>query len=128
MKVMIGIDPHKASHTAVALDGAGDQLSSVKVRATSRQVDHLINWAEGFEKRTWPLNPQVVRAICSPTSWWLEGKCFSMRVLEAHQHGQPDMRRECDRRFRRRCSPQVCAGPVGEFSGPIGVASSRGPQ
>ena len=55
MNVMIGIDPHKASHTAVALDGAEDQLSSVKVRATSRQVDQLINWAECFEKRTWAI-------------------------------------------------------------------------
>ena len=55
MNVMIGIDPHKASHTAVALDGAEDQLSSVKVRATSRQVDQLISWAECFEKRTWAM-------------------------------------------------------------------------
>ena len=55
MNVMIGIDPHKASHTAVALDGAEDQLSCVKVRATSRQVDQLINWAECFEKRTWAI-------------------------------------------------------------------------
>jgi hypothetical protein len=55
MKVMIGIGPHKASHTAVALDGAEDQLSSVKVRATSRQVDQLISWAECFEKRTWTI-------------------------------------------------------------------------
>ena len=55
MNVMIGIDPHKASHTAVALDGAEDQLSSVKVRATSRQVDQLHNWAECFEKRTWAI-------------------------------------------------------------------------
>ena len=37
MNVMIGIDPHMASHTAVARDGAEDQLSSVKVRATSRK-------------------------------------------------------------------------------------------
>ena len=42
MKVMIGIDPHKASHTAVAIDGDEDQLSSVKVRATGRQVDQLM--------------------------------------------------------------------------------------
>ena len=55
MNVMIGIDPHKASHTAVALDGAEDQLSSVKVRATSRQVEQLISWAECFEKRTWAI-------------------------------------------------------------------------
>ena len=52
MNVMIGIDPHKASHTAVAIDGDEDQLSSVKVRATHRQVDQLMSWAEPFEKRT----------------------------------------------------------------------------
>ena len=43
MNVMIGIDPHKASHTAVAIDGDEDQLSSVKVRATHRQVDQLMD-------------------------------------------------------------------------------------
>jgi transposase len=55
MNVMIGIDPHKASHTAVAIDGDEDQLSSVKVRATGRQVDQLMSWAEPFEKRTWAI-------------------------------------------------------------------------
>jgi transposase len=55
MSVMIGIDPHKASHTAVAIDGDEDQLSSVKVRATRRRVDQLMNWAEPFEKRTWAI-------------------------------------------------------------------------
>ena len=39
--VVIGIDPHKASHTAVAIDEAEDELSSVKIRATWKplQVD-----------------------------------------------------------------------------------------
>jgi transposase len=55
MNVMIGIDPHKASHTAVAIDGDEDQLSSFKVRATNRQVDQLMSWAEPFEKRTWAI-------------------------------------------------------------------------
>jgi transposase len=55
MKVMIGIDPHKASHTAVAIGRDEDQLSSVKVRATLRQVDQLLPWAEPFEKRTWAI-------------------------------------------------------------------------
>jgi transposase len=55
MNVMIGIDPHKASHTAVAIDGGEDQLSSIKVRATNRQVDQLMSWAEPFEKRTWAI-------------------------------------------------------------------------
>jgi transposase len=55
MNVMIGIDPHKASHTAVAIDGEEDQLSSFKVRATCRQVDQLIVWAQPFDKRTWAI-------------------------------------------------------------------------
>jgi transposase len=55
MNVMIGIDPHKASHTAVAIDGEEDQLSSFKVRATRRQVDQLIVWAQPFDKRTWAI-------------------------------------------------------------------------
>ena len=55
MKVMIGIDPHKASHTAVAIGRDEDQLASVKVRATTRQVEQLLCWAEPFEKRTWAI-------------------------------------------------------------------------
>jgi transposase len=55
MQVVIGIDPHKASHTAVAIDEGEDELASVKVRATSKQVDQLMSWAEPFEKRTWAI-------------------------------------------------------------------------
>ena len=55
MNVMIGIDPHKASHTAVAIDEAEDAVSSVKVRATRRQVEQLVRWAEPFEKRKWAI-------------------------------------------------------------------------
>jgi transposase len=55
MKVVIGIDPHKASHTAMAIDEGEDELSSVKVRATRRQVEQLLSWAEPFEKRTWAI-------------------------------------------------------------------------
>ena len=55
MNVMIGIDPHKASHTAVAIGRDEDQIACVKVRATLRQVDQLLAWAEPFEKRTWAI-------------------------------------------------------------------------
>jgi len=54
-KVIIGIDPHKASHTAVAIGRDEDQIASVKVRATIRQVEQLLTWAEPFEKRTWAI-------------------------------------------------------------------------
>jgi transposase len=55
MQVVIGVDPYKASHTAVAVDKAEDELSIVKVRATRRQVDKLFGWAEPFEKHTWAI-------------------------------------------------------------------------
>lgn len=53
MRVMIGIDPHKASHTAVAIDNDEQILDEVKVRASKVQVQRLTGWAERFEERTW---------------------------------------------------------------------------
>lgn len=50
---MIGIDPHKASHTAVAIDDDEEVLDEFKVRASTVQVDRLCAWAVGFEKREW---------------------------------------------------------------------------
>jgi transposase len=55
MNVVIGVDPHKASHTSVAIDQAEDEVSSVKVRATRGQVEQLVRWAEPFEKRKWAI-------------------------------------------------------------------------
>jgi transposase len=55
MQVIIGVDPHKASHTAVAIDDDERELDAVKVRATRQQVAQLLSWAEPFEKRTWAI-------------------------------------------------------------------------
>jgi transposase len=55
MSVMIGVDPHKASHTAVAIGRDEDELGVVRVRATRSQVTRLLAWAEPFEKRTWAI-------------------------------------------------------------------------
>ena len=55
MKVIIGIDPHKASHTAVAISGDENELGSIKVRSTRRQVPQLLAWAEPFETRRWAI-------------------------------------------------------------------------
>ena len=53
MQVIIGIDPHKATHTAVAIDNSEAELSRFKVRATRVQVDRLLDWATPFPSRTW---------------------------------------------------------------------------
>lgn len=55
MQVIIGVDPHKASHTAVAIDTNEDQLAHRRVRATRAQVDQLLAWAAPFPARTWAI-------------------------------------------------------------------------
>jgi len=50
---MIGIDPHKATHTAVAVDDNEVVLDEFKLRASTVQADRLCEWAAGFEKREW---------------------------------------------------------------------------
>ena len=55
MTVVIGVDPHKGSHTAVAIDDDEAELALVKVRASRRQVEQLLEWAAPFSKRTWAI-------------------------------------------------------------------------
>lgn len=51
--VIIGIDPHKATHTAVAVDEHEIVLGTLEVRASREQRDRLLRWAARFEERTW---------------------------------------------------------------------------
>jgi transposase len=53
MTVIIGIDPHKASHTAVAIGCNEQQLAEIRVRATCQQTAKLLAWAEPLGPRTW---------------------------------------------------------------------------
>ena len=40
--VMIGVDPHKASHTAVAISVAEEPLGELRVRACAAQAERLL--------------------------------------------------------------------------------------
>src|SRR5436309_1860906 len=53
--VMIGVDPHKASHTAVALDDRESDLGKVRVRASGKQAQQLLSWAAQWPRRTWAI-------------------------------------------------------------------------
>jgi transposase len=53
MATMIGIDPHKGSHTAVAIDRDEHVLDEIRVRTSAAQSDRLREWAAGFEDRIW---------------------------------------------------------------------------
>ena len=55
MDVIIGIDPHKASHTAVAIGDGEVELGRLQVRSGRSQVDRLLAWAEPFAQRTWAI-------------------------------------------------------------------------
>ncbi len=51
--VMIGVDPHKASHTAVAIGTAEEPLGELRVRASVAQAGRLVAWAAPWPERTW---------------------------------------------------------------------------
>ena len=53
MDVMIGVDPHKGSHTATMIDRGQRELRRITVRAGRRQVVELLEWADGVSPRTW---------------------------------------------------------------------------
>jgi len=51
--VMIGVDPHKASHTAVAISAAEEPMGELRVRASAVQAERLLAWAAAWPQRTW---------------------------------------------------------------------------
>ena len=61
MQVIIGVDPHKASHTAVAIGDDEHELGRTRVRATRVQTEQLLTWAEPFDRR--------LCATRAPTDW-----------------------------------------------------------
>jgi transposase len=55
MDVIIGIDPHKASHTAVSLGDGEAELARLQVRSGRNQISRLLSWAEPFPQRRWAI-------------------------------------------------------------------------
>ncbi len=45
MTVMIGVDPHKGSHTAVAVDAGERSLAELRVCSGPKQLERLLKWA-----------------------------------------------------------------------------------
>lgn len=54
-EVMIGIDPHKGSHTAVVLDDAENLLGEIRVIARGDQLERLQRWAQQWPHRRWAI-------------------------------------------------------------------------
>jgi transposase len=52
---IIGIDPHKGSHTAAVLDHSETVIGELRVIADRRQRDRLLEFAADFMPRTWAI-------------------------------------------------------------------------
>ena len=53
MSVMIGIDPHKGSHTAVMVTSDEVVIDEIRVKATAAQLGQLQQWASSHQDRCW---------------------------------------------------------------------------
>jgi transposase len=54
-EVMIGIDPHKSSHTAVAIGAGEEPLGELQVHACPSQASTLLAWAQEWPERAWAI-------------------------------------------------------------------------
>jgi transposase len=53
MSTVIGVDPHQASHTAVAVGERELPLGDLRVRATAAQAERLLALASLWPQRVW---------------------------------------------------------------------------
>jgi len=52
--MVIGVDPHKSTHTATAVDPQTNQpVASVRIQATLSDYRRMLTWARQFEQRRW---------------------------------------------------------------------------
>jgi hypothetical protein len=67
---MIGVDPHKGSHTAVAFSADEYLLGRMRVRACPSQVEQLVAWARAWPGRVWAVQGATgLGGICWTGSW-----------------------------------------------------------
>src|SRR4029450_787958 len=69
--VMLGVDPHKQSHTTTALvTGSHQQLATLRVPASPSGYRQLLKWARQFPQRRWAI--ENARGLgCHLTQWLL---------------------------------------------------------
>jgi transposase len=59
--ITIGIDAHKRSHTANAIDETEQVVDRLRIPASVNQVDRLLAWAARWPERRW-----AVEALLAP--------------------------------------------------------------
>jgi hypothetical protein len=52
--ILIGVDPHKSTHTATAVDPVSNQQAgSLKIEASLAEYRRLLAWGRRWPQRTW---------------------------------------------------------------------------
>ena len=65
--IVIAVDPHKSSHTALAVDPAGRELGQLRVEARAHR--RLLRWARPWPERRWAV--EGARGLGHGLSQWL---------------------------------------------------------
>jgi hypothetical protein len=50
---VVGVDPHKGSHTATVLEGTEEVIAECRFDADGRQLGRRLEWGEPFRPRRW---------------------------------------------------------------------------
>jgi transposase len=70
MTMIIGVDPHKASHTATAVDpSTNTPVASLRIEASLAGYRELLGWAGQFEGRRWAV--EGARGLGCHLAQWL---------------------------------------------------------
>jgi transposase len=97
--VLIGIDPHKRSHTAVAVDQAGRKLGQLTVEADTAGTLRLWGWAARYgSERLWAVEDgrgvagRLVRALLGQGARvvWVPPKLMAQCRASARTRGKSD--------------------------------------
>lgn len=68
--MIIGVDPHKAGHTATAVDAAANTpLGSLRVNASGAGYRQLLRWVSQFGERRWAV--ENARGLGCHLAQWL---------------------------------------------------------
>lgn len=75
MTVIIGIDPHKGSHTATAIAPDLEDVGTIRLRACRTTIDQLLTWANQWTDRRWAI--EGARGL---------GQLLSQQLVGAGEH------------------------------------------
>ncbi|WP_285314259.1 hypothetical protein [Pseudarthrobacter sp. fls2-241-R2A-168] len=76
--IVIGIDPHKSSITASAIDSTGCQLAGRRFVVNAGTAKQLLGWGARWPERRFAIEGANGLGRRMLTSWWPAGNPLSM--------------------------------------------------